>query len=52
MDNNNKIVQIEIRDLWKQFSDKPVLTGANLDIYKGECIVIIGRSVAKEKVYY
>lgn len=42
--DNNKVVQIEIRDVWKQFSDKPVLMGTSLDIYKGECIVIIGRS--------
>ena len=35
---------IEIRDLHKSFGGKPVLTGINLDIKKGETIVIIGRS--------
>jgi len=35
---------IEIRNLRKSFGGKPVLTGLNLDIQKGETIVIIGRS--------
>jgi phospholipid/cholesterol/gamma-HCH transport system ATP-binding protein len=35
---------IQIRDLHKSFGSKPVLTGVNLDINKGETIVIIGRS--------
>jgi len=35
---------IEIRDLWKSFNGQPVLRGLNLDIPKGESIVIIGRS--------
>jgi phospholipid/cholesterol/gamma-HCH transport system ATP-binding protein len=37
-------MMIEIRDLYKSFGTKPVLTGINLDIKKGETIVIIGRS--------
>jgi phospholipid/cholesterol/gamma-HCH transport system ATP-binding protein len=35
---------IQIRDLHKSFGSKAVLTGVNLDINKGETIVIIGRS--------
>jgi len=35
---------IEIRNLKKKFDDKEVLTGVNLDIEKGETIVIVGRS--------
>jgi phospholipid/cholesterol/gamma-HCH transport system ATP-binding protein len=35
---------IQIRDLHKSFGSKDVLTGVNLDINKGETIVIIGRS--------
>lgn len=37
-------IQIQIRDVWKKFTDKAVLNGVDLDIYKGECLVIIGRS--------
>jgi phospholipid/cholesterol/gamma-HCH transport system ATP-binding protein len=35
---------ISIKNLYKSFDTKPVLTGVNLDIKKGETIVIIGRS--------
>ena len=35
---------IEIKNLQKAFNDKPVLTGVDLVIPKGETIVIIGRS--------
>jgi phospholipid/cholesterol/gamma-HCH transport system ATP-binding protein len=35
---------IQIRNLHKSFGSKPVLTGVNLDINKGQTIVIIGRS--------
>lgn len=35
---------IEIRDLHKSFGDNKVLNGVNLDIPKGETLVIIGRS--------
>ena len=35
---------IEIRNLHKSFGGKPVLAGINLDINKGETIIIIGRS--------
>ena len=35
---------IQIKDLYKSFRSKPVLTGVNLTIQKGETVVIIGRS--------
>jgi len=35
---------IEIRDIHKQFGDKLVLRGVDLDVYDGEKLVIIGRS--------
>jgi phospholipid/cholesterol/gamma-HCH transport system ATP-binding protein len=35
---------IEIKNLYKNFGDKEVLKGVNLNIEKGETIVIIGRS--------
>jgi len=35
---------IEIKNLQKSFGSKPVLTGVDLNINKGETIVIIGRS--------
>ncbi|HOJ17006.1 MAG TPA: ABC transporter ATP-binding protein [Ignavibacteriaceae bacterium] len=35
---------IEIKNLFKKFGDKQVLTGVNLTIPKGETIVIVGRS--------
>ena len=35
---------IKIRDLKKSFGDKVVLDGANLDVWPGESVVIIGQS--------
>ncbi|MEW6088643.1 MAG: ABC transporter ATP-binding protein [bacterium] len=35
---------IEISDVYKNFEDKKVLNGVNLEIKKGESVVIIGRS--------
>ncbi len=37
-------VLIEIKDLQKQFGDKKILNGINLDIHKGEVVVILGPS--------
>jgi len=37
-------IMIEIRNLYKSFGTKSVLSGLNLDIKKGETMVIIGRS--------
>lgn len=35
---------IHIQDLYKSFGDLDVLSGANLDVYKGENVVVLGRS--------
>ena len=37
-------VVISIRDLYKSFGDKKVLQGIDLDVYKGENVVVLGRS--------
>ena len=39
---NEKV--ISIRDLYKSFDDKHVLRGVDLDVYKGENVVVLGRS--------
>ncbi|MDA9554952.1 ATP-binding cassette domain-containing protein [Pelobium sp.] len=40
----NSEVVISIRDVKKSFGDYAVLKGANLDLYKGENLVVLGRS--------
>src|SRR4051812_14172926 len=35
---------ITIRNLYKSFGNKHVLTGVDLDLYKGENVVVLGRS--------
>jgi len=35
---------IRIRNLWKRFGNNQVLTGLDLDVRKGETLVILGRS--------
>ena len=40
----DKDVKIKIRDLHKSFGKKQVLKGVNLDLYKGESLVVIGGS--------
>lgn len=35
---------ISIRDLYKSFGDNQVLQGVNLDVHKGENVVVLGRS--------
>lgn len=35
---------IQIRDLWKRYGKVDVLKGLNLDVHKGEILVILGRS--------
>ena len=35
---------ISIRDLYKSFGAKHVLQGINLDLHKGENVVVLGRS--------
>ena len=39
-----KEIKIRIRDLHKSFGKKNVLNGVNLDLYKGESLVVIGGS--------
>jgi len=43
-DNNNREVLIFIRELYKSFGDNHVLRGIDLDVYKGENVVVLGRS--------
>lgn len=42
IDKEEKV--ISIRDVYKSFGDLHVLRGVNLDVYKGENIVVLGRS--------
>lgn len=42
IDKNETVIQI--RDLYKSFGDKHVLQGINLDVFKGENVVVLGRS--------
>ena len=37
-------VMASIRDLWKSFGEREVLRGVNLDLYRSENLVILGRS--------
>ena len=39
-----KEVKIKIRNLFKAFGKKQVLNGVDLDLYKGESLVVIGGS--------
>lgn len=41
---NSPETVIRIRDLYKSFGDKHVLQGINLDLHKGENVVVLGRS--------
>lgn len=40
----DKDIKIRIRDLYKAFGKKQVLNGVDLDLYKGESLVVIGGS--------
>ncbi|TWF40757.1 phospholipid/cholesterol/gamma-HCH transport system ATP-binding protein [Chitinophaga polysaccharea] len=42
--SNSPETVIRIRDLYKSFGDKQVLQGINLDLHKGENVVVLGRS--------
>jgi len=46
----NKTKLIEIKNLSKSFGDKIVLSSINLDIYKGESLVIVGASGSGKSV--
>src|SRR6476659_7714902 len=41
---NGREAVIVIRDLYKSFGEKHVLQGVDLDLYKGENLVVLGRS--------
>jgi phospholipid/cholesterol/gamma-HCH transport system ATP-binding protein len=41
---DKKDLVISIRDLYKSFGDKNVLQGVDLDLYKSENVVVLGRS--------
>lgn len=47
---NNEDTVISIRDLWKSFGDTQVLKGIDLDVYKGENFVVLGRSGSGKSV--
>jgi phospholipid/cholesterol/gamma-HCH transport system ATP-binding protein len=47
---DKKEVMISIRDLNKSFGDNKVLQGINLDVYKGENVVVLGRSGSGKSV--
>lgn len=42
--NSNMEQVIKIRDLYKSFGTMDVLKGVNIDLYKGENVVVLGRS--------
>src|SRR5690606_10701336 len=42
--NNLPDVMVSVRDVWKSFGDRDVLKGVDLDLYKSENLVILGRS--------
>lgn len=42
--NSNKEQVIKIRDLYKSFGTMEVLKGVNIDVFKGENVVVLGRS--------
>lgn len=44
MDFSKEEVLIHAHDLWKSYGDLDVLKGLNLKVFKGETIVILGRS--------
>src|SRR3954452_10057037 len=43
-ERSNKEAVIRIRDVYKSFGNNHVLQGINLDLYKGENVVVLGRS--------
>jgi phospholipid/cholesterol/gamma-HCH transport system ATP-binding protein len=51
MDTNNKIQPVlEIKDLYKSFGVNTVLNGFNLKLYKGENLVVMGKSGSGKSV--
>lgn len=49
-ENDTSDVVISIGNLHKSFEDKHVLTGINLDLHKGENIIVLGRSGSGKSV--
>jgi phospholipid/cholesterol/gamma-HCH transport system ATP-binding protein len=47
---NGREVVIRIRDLYKSFEDNAVLRGIDLDLYRGENVVVLGRSRSGKSV--
>ncbi len=41
---------ISIKDLFKSFNDNKVLSGVDLDVFKGENVVVMGRSGSGKSV--
>ena len=50
MQTNNSTPVISIKGLYKSFGDSPVLKDINLDVFKGENVVVLGRSGAGKSV--
>ena len=46
MDSEKKDAFVKIRGLEKSFGSQKVLRGVDLDIYKGETLVLLGGSVS------
>ena len=49
-ESNNEKVVVEIHDLYKSFEDNEVLRGIDMKLYKGENVVILGRSGSGKSV--
>jgi phospholipid/cholesterol/gamma-HCH transport system ATP-binding protein len=47
---DKSVLEISIRDLEKSFGKLDVLTGIDLDVYKGENVVVLGRSGSGKSV--
>lgn len=50
MENNNKKLLIEIKDLKKSFGDQKVLDGVSLQLYENENLVVLGKSGSGKSV--
>ena len=48
--NTQKEIMIEIKDLKKSFGENHVLNGFNMTLYKGENLVIMGKSGSGKSV--
>lgn len=44
MDKNDNTALLQVKDMYKQYSDRQVLNGIDLSIHKGEVLVILGPS--------